>query len=127
MKNDYLVIGVLLKESFNKEYTTKEYLFKSYDPVEIDDIVVVDTQFGLAIGIVNNIYNDDSINAKKQVVCRCDMTKFKERLYLEEQRKEIKRKIEKKAKSLQKLAIYETLAKEDDEMAELLKLYKGLS
>ncbi|RGD73842.1 hypothetical protein [Anaerofustis stercorihominis] len=121
-----LIARVKLKESFCEDFTEKIYDFKCYDEnVDIDDLVLVDTQYGVAVGKVVNFRLDGS-NAKKEVICKCDTTDFNFRKNKREELKTLKEKMDMKVKNLQELAVYEMLSKEDKELSDLLDKYKEI-
>ena len=81
---NFSIVGVRLKNSFDTEYKTKEYHYKSYDELKVEDLVVVETPYGFTVGLVSSL-NADISNRRltaedlKEVVCRCDLSEYKAR------------------------------------------------
>lgn len=104
----------------------KHYEFKCGDEtVNLGDYVVVDTSVGIGVAKVVG-FKEVSKLATRWVIQKVDMTKHEERLEREKKMKEVKAKMEARRKKLQEREIYILLAKEDDEMANLLKEYEEL-
>jgi hypothetical protein len=99
----------------------KNYHFKNdIEDLKKGDTVVVDTINGMAVGLVVG-FEDASVKAEKWVVQKVDLEKHLERIERENKIKELKRKMEKRRKELEDIQLYVMLAKEDQEMAEMVK------
>ena len=105
----------------------KAYVFKCYDDVAIDDLVIVDTVNGFLVGKVLGI--SETIPTGKvlnEVVGVIDPTPFIERKKKAERLNELKKTMDKKVKTLQSLTMYETLAEKDPELKTMLDEYRSL-
>ena len=118
------VIGVNL--NFNDlNRTQKPYAFNCYSEVKEGDYVVVDTKNGFLLGLV---VDEDMCSDKvtKDVVDVVDMSDFNARKAKYERMVELKNKMDAKVKELQNIAIYEALAKNDPDLANMLAELKEL-
>lgn len=118
-----ILVGVKFKDN------PKQYTFKCYDAVKIGDLVVVDTQFGYNVATVTEtepVTKSFPVGELKEVVNVVDMEPFLERKARAEKLKDLKKKMDKKVKDLQSLAIYEMLAEKDPELKEMLEEFKTL-
>lgn len=119
-----IIIGAKFKSN------EKQYNFKCYDAVKVGDVVVVDTQYGFNVATVTEIEPTTKnlpLGELKEVVAVVDTTAFNERREKAERTKELKKKMDKKVKELQNIAIYEMLAEKDPELREMLEELKSLS
>lgn len=102
--------------------------------LKVGDTVVVDTKFGYAIATVSKLEADDNVVATKMVVCKIDTKAFEEKRdehirKVEEDRARAKRKEEllKEMKEVYaskcELSQFKKMAKNNKEMANLLKEY----
>lgn len=128
-----LLVNVKFSNRFNEfsgSGTGKEYIFVSHDEVEVDDHVVVDTQYGLALGTVSSIAErlprGMNIGNLKEVVVKVDLSAFNARKMKQEKLAELKAAMDKKVKELQHQAIYEMLAEKNPSLKQMLDEYKQL-
>lgn len=107
-----------------------------YEPdIKTDDICVVATPGnGYEIGYATLVTSPEAAEAKGrlasikgEIVCKIDDTAYKARVEQRKQERELKAKMAERAKKLQDIVLYETLAKSDPEMQQLLDQYKTLN
>lgn len=82
------------------------------------------------VGYVTLVIPPEAVEAKDltgEVICKVDDTAYKARVEQRKQEKELKAKMAERAKKLQDIVLYETLAKSDPEMQQLLDQYKTLN
>ena len=65
-------------------------------------------------------------NVTKEIVCKVDFSKFERRKETRAKRAELKKKLDNAVKENQDMFLYETLAKANPSVAELLEQYKAL-
>lgn len=82
--------------------------------------------FGLAI-VVEVIDRNDFEIPSREVVTIVDTRDYDERMATRKKATELLTTMQERAKKLQDIALYQMLAENDPEMAELLKEYKGLT
>lgn len=104
----------------------REYHFISYIDVRPGDMVVVDTRNGFALATVSSDYVPESIKATREVVALVDMHEYNERRARESRVAELREKMDAKVHKLQEFAVYEMLAKQDQELASMLDELKRL-
>lgn len=115
-------IKVVFKESCVNKFTSKKYSYKTDFDVQINDLVIVDTQFGFALAkvveadlLIEEInYNVDEL---KTVVCICDTSAFYDKQKKHRHEKLLFQKLEMKIKEA-------TKQKALDEITEKLELCK---
>lgn len=96
------------------------------ETVKIDDVCMVKSKsHGFGIAKVTVFVEDNDEPLTREIVARIDMSAYNDRVAQRKRRSELKQKMEERAAKLQEIALYELLAKEDTEMADLLKAYKG--
>lgn len=122
------VVSVKFKSNGSTVYNSREYYYKTFFDVEAGDQVVVDTStVGLNIAMIYNPEVTDPTlqkKATKYLVQPIDMEKYKEVIEKEKELCNLKKAMDARVKSLQETAMYEMLAKEDEELADLLITYK---
>lgn len=132
MKKDYKIINAVFNISTNGAFanTNKEYCFLCFDDAKERDIAVVETQYGLQlvtiVGFTSRIPANIPKGNMKEVVAIVDMDAFVARKEKEHKLKDLKARMKKRVQQLQEDAVYEMMAKEDDELSAMLKEYKEL-
>jgi len=118
-----MLVNVMFKGNNTK------YCFECFDKVELGQYVVVDTKYGFALGVINDIDVTTTINASKlkEVVSVVDTKAYEERKSKREQIQKLKKRMDSRVKELQDIAVYTMLAKEDSELEKLLSEYQQLS
>lgn len=110
--------------------TTKEYAFALYDEkVNVDDLVLCDTQYGYAVARVVHIIppeNYEGVNITKEVICKVDFNDFEKRKEAKCRVKKLKSLMDKKIKELLDIALIELMAEKNTELKTMLDEYKGL-
>lgn len=113
----------------NDFYEGRTYIFKSDLELEKGDYVVALTKFGYQIAVVFEKNNVEASEIYAQGIAKI-ITKLEGNYYLEiEKQKQIKaieKILNEKAKSISKLMQFETMAKYDSSVKELLEEYKNL-
>ncbi|WP_353856765.1 hypothetical protein [Bacillus sp. Bos-x628] len=113
----------------NNDYG-KEYAFRNdIEDLAVDDKVVLDTQYGFAVGTVMDIQDEEPkhVNVNKFVVQKIDISQHESRLEHFALVEKVKAKMEKRRKELEEINIFAILAKEDEEMKTLLDQYNELN
>jgi len=100
--------------------------FNAYDEYHCGDFVVVETAGGLYVGEVVRTDVSDDIITGYEVIDRVDTTGWRTRQKARNQRAEIKKTIEAKIASRKDEALYKLMAKDDPEIAAMLKQYLAL-
>ncbi len=111
------------------EVHTKEYFYRNDtgETLYIDDIVVTSCRTGFQVCIVTSrdvIRPKEVENALSPVVAKVDVSGYAEIVSKREELTRMRRELEDRKKQLERGAIYEMLAKEDADFAEMLRLYK---
>lgn len=121
------IIWVKMCNTYTGQYSGKDYGFKAVDDkYEAGDFVVVDAANLLQVAKVTKV--DDwtpESKATKYVVGKVEVAEHMERVKNDKKVAELKKKIEKRAKELQTIQMYELLAASDSEMRALLDEYKA--
>jgi len=107
--------------------TSKHYHFITDLDLHEGDTVVCDTAVGITVAAVIRIEEEVSSLATKWIIDKVDIDTHKRRMELEAKKKDIKAKMEKRRKKLEDIAVFAILAKEDPDMAELLKEYQEIN
>lgn len=113
----------------NYYFNGKTYNFNSYEDLQENDIVLVDTANGAKLATVVYIVDKDSIEATKatkDVICKIDVKPFIERKQNEQKKKELKKKIDKRVKELELENFYKKLANDFPEIKDLVDEYQSL-
>lgn len=107
-----------------------EYAFACYEQeIEKGQIVACDTAKGISLAQVVAVYSKEDYNASavtKEIINIVQCEQFLQRKSVRAKKNELKEKMDKRVKELQNIAIYETLAKEDEELATLLNEFKSI-
>ena len=117
---------VELSDNRGKNGTFKFANFEA--DLQEDDICVVMTEFEvLRVGrVVEIIPHDELTEHFREVVAKVYTDAYDTRVELRAKAAELKAKMEARAKQLQDIALYQMLAKDDPDMADLLNEYQGL-
>lgn len=111
---------------------SRSVLCALYDPYVVDDNVVVFTSNkGFSVGtIVEITCNNDAMQSQvpsgNEVVCKVDFTPYTQRKESRKRRAELKRKMDKKLREMQSMAVYEMFAEKDPTLKAMLDEFKGL-
>ncbi len=127
MDENYVTAEVAFLNGTNID---KTYRYALYDSsIQPEDIVVVQTgHHGLAVARIVSVAGEPNgpVSHGREVICRVDMSAYKERKARAAQLVELKARMDSKVKQLQKAAVYEMLAEKDPELAAMLQTYKEL-
>ena len=91
-----------------------------------DMCVVMSAQHGMGVAKVEEIVWENDIPLSREIVCTIDTTAYDYRVETRKKAAELKQKMQERAKKLQDIVLYQTLAKEDPEMAQLLADFTSL-
>lgn len=116
------------------EFLDEKVLFRTYDYANFDpelkegDLCVVATaHHSLALANVVSIKVSTGQALEREIVAKVDTADYGHRVEIRQKAAELKAKMQERAKALQDLVLYQTLAKEDPEMAQLLQDFKDLN
>lgn len=126
LTGNFKIARVQFLDGYNKD---KIYNFALFDNDVVEgDWVLCDTQSGYNVAKVVGIEDVESVSvaATKEVVCKVDFSKFEHRKEVRKQKVELKAKLDKAIRENQDLVLYETVAKSNTQVAELLAKYKAL-
>ena len=126
LTEDFRVANVKFLDGYNGDKLYRFALFD--DDVTEGDCVVCDTQNGYCVAEVVSIISADSYgkNVTKEIVSKIDFSEFKRRKEIRTKKAELKKKLDKAVKENQDIYLYETVAKSNSVVAELLEQYKAL-
>ena len=111
----------------NTAFRTIEYA--NYEPdLAVGDLVVVKSaHHGMGLAEVIEIKDHASNELYREIVAKVDTAPYNQRVAVREEAAELKAKMQERAKQLQDIVLYQTLAKEDPEMAKLLGDFMALN
>lgn len=127
---DKFIITVNMKNDTKEGYAKKEHVFVSRSPYRKGQEIVVDTKHGYKVAKVVNC--DCMTNGYEgavptnEVVGEINDSDFVMRKEREKKQQELKDRMNARLEQLKEMAAYEMMAKEDAEMAALLKEYEKL-
>ena len=107
---------------------TSRYDYANFDPeLKAGDLcVVMSANHGMGLAKVVEIIDQNDIETPREIVAKVNADAYYERVNVRSKAAELKAKMQERAKKLQDIALFQMLAKEDSEMAEMLKAYQGL-
>jgi hypothetical protein len=126
LTGNFKIARVQFLYGYNKD---KIYNFALFDNDIVEgDFVLCDTQNGYHVAKVVGIEDVESsgVAVTKEIVCKVDFSKFERRKEVRKQKVELKTKLDKAIRENQDLILYETVAKSNAQVAELLAQYKAL-
>jgi hypothetical protein len=128
------VVQVRFRDTFRTEYDSIIYRYLyDIEGLEIGDLVAVMTKFGVSVGLVVGFSDSIPSTGLSRVIQKIDMDDFVVRL--EKAAEEIERKTKKDAlkkamrareKEILDMRVFENLAAEDKDFAEIYAQYKAL-
>lgn len=106
-----------------------EHSIANFDAaLQIDDVCVVDDFDGeMRLARVIDILPCNDLDVHHEVIARIDTAAYDARVATRKKAAELKAKMEERAKQLQDIALYQMLAKDDPDMAALVKEYQDIS
>lgn len=117
-----------LKVKFIDDGNVSRHVYANFDmSVEVGDLVVVKpAHHDVALARVEEIMPDNTYETTREVIAKVDTTYYKQRVEAREKIAKVKAQMQERAKKLQDIALYQMLAKDDPEMAQLLADYQSL-
>lgn len=107
-----------------------EYSFALFDEdIAEGDYVLCDTQYGYMAAVVKEILFQDEYSGSsvtREIICRLDFKAYETRKEARKKKSELKKKMDKLVKENQEAVLYQALADQNPEMAEMLKEYQSL-
>lgn len=108
-------------------YSEKEYSFIALEPLNPDDLVVVNTQNGWGLAQVVQVFDTDyDPRATEYVIQKVDTSAYEMQMRIDRRAAELKEKMERKLQEINSMALYAKLAEENEEMRRLYEEYKKL-
>ena len=113
---------------FADERCDRRYQYANFDPsIRTGDLcVVMSANHGMGIAKVVEILPRNDLELEREIVAKVDTGAYDARVNQRKVAAELKTKMQERAKKLQDIALFQMLAKDDPEMAELLKLYQNV-
>lgn len=114
--------------------TTKTYHFALYNrEVNVGDLALVKSNngyYGSNFGVVKVIGIDAAAEfagtaPTAEIICKVNMDDYTKRVEMRKEREALKKKMDKLVKDSQELVVYQTIAAQNPEMAELLAAYSN--
>lgn len=121
----YVAVVRFLHPAPGVGHINKDYDFLCNVRVAENDIVVVDTTYGLQLARIVGV-KKTSTAATKWLVQKIDMAEHQQRIEAEMKRAELEKSMQARAKELTKVQQYEILAEKDPIMARMVSEYKSL-
>ena len=117
-----------IKVKFIDDGNVSRHVYANFDTdVNVGDLVVVKpAHHDVALARVEEILPDNTYETTREVIAKVDTTYYKERVEAREKIAKVKAQMQERAKKLQDIALYQMLAKDDPEMAQLLADYHSL-
>lgn len=108
--------------------STKTYEYANYEyDLGVGDLCVVKTaHHGLALARVHEIVDRNDLETPREIVAKVYTGDYDTRVEIRSKATELKAQMQARAKQLQDIALYQMLAKDDPEMAQMLSDYQGL-
>ena len=118
----------VVRVKFKPEGKPGNELYANFEPdLQVGDLVVVKPLLiDATVAIVEEIITGDNFTVQREVVAKVDTTAYENRVRIRNQAAELKTKMEERAKQLQDVVLYKTLAESDPAMKELLNEYLAL-
>ena len=107
-----------------------EVEYACYDKsVEVEDLVVCRTaHHGITVGVVVGMFSkNEDRPIYREIIDKVNTADWKGRIETRRQRAELIKQMQRRADELKEISLFETLAKADPKMAELLREYNGMT
>ncbi len=116
-------VKVQFKDAYANKFGDKEYTFGTYKKLEVEDIVVVDTVNGVALGKISDIdvAPPDGVGTFRLVICKVNLDEHLEFVRKEAKIEEIKKKLETRFEESSRMETYKRLSENDPVMKSLLE------
>lgn len=120
-----------VKIQFAGDQTPSRYVYANFIAgLAVGDVCVVkypgDNRGGMGVATVVEVLDGNDYETDREIVVRVDMCEYNDRVATRAKAAELKAKMQERAKKLQDIIIYQTLAKDDPEMMALLSEYQSL-
>ena len=125
--SNYLNVAVVQFLHNDKAFATYEYANYETGLSAGDLVVVMSAHHGMGLAEVVEIKDHTDNELYREIVSRVDTFDFDNRVAQRKMAAELKAKMQERAKQLQDIVLYQTLAKEDPEMAKMLQDYMALN
>lgn len=130
MKEKFVAVAFNVSKNGAFVNTGKPYYFKAYEILNVDDVVVVDTQYGYQLATVieaePEVSSSGAKKITKSVVCRVDFTAFNDRMEKVEKARRIKELMDARIEKLKENTFYEMMTEKDPELKAMLNEYNAL-
>lgn len=115
-----------VKIQFINDSSPCNCVYANFDPdIQPGNLCVVKpAHHDMTLARVVEILDDKPIELQREIVAKVWMEDYDNRVAMRAKAAEIKAKMEARAKQLQDIALYQMLAKEDSEMAQMLEEYQ---
>lgn len=124
--NNYVNVAVIQFLKDSTPFRTYEYANYTADLAVGDLCVVMSAHHGMGLAEVVEIKDHASEDLYREIVTKVDTSGYDLRVERRKQAAELKAKMQERAKQLQDIVLYQTLAKEDPEMAAMLQEFMSL-
>lgn len=118
------LVNVKFFSKVDEEYSDG-YIFQDKIGVKVDDVVLVDTQYGVSLAYVTEVDVKTVLNITKEIIEIIEC-KYYETIKREKRAKELKKEMKSKIKKLDELEMFEYYAERDGEFAKIFKEYNEL-
>lgn len=117
-----------VKIKFAGDHDTSRYIYANFEPgLEVNDTCVVKVpNQPMEVATVVEILDGNDYETDREIVARVDRFEYDNRVATRAKAAELKAKMNERAKQLQDIIIYQTLAKDDPDMMALLTEYQDL-
>lgn len=108
--------------------SSRTYTYANYvADLQVGDLcVVMSAQHGMGVARVVDIVQENDTPLAREIVCKIDTADYDARVERRKKAAELKAKMQERARQLQDIVLYQTLAKDDPEMAQLLSDFTNL-
>lgn len=124
---NYLNVAVVQFLKDDVAFRTFDYANYVPDLAVGDICVVMSKSHGMGIAEVVEIKDRAECDLYREIVTKVDTSDYDLRVLRRIQAADLKTKMQERAKQLQDIVLYQTLAKEDPDMAQMLKDYLSLN
>lgn len=121
-------VNVAEVQFLDEKVPFRTYEYANYDPdIKVGDLcVVASAHHGMGLAEVVELKATPREDLYREIVCKVDTAAFDARVETRAKAAELKEKMQERAKQLQDIVLFQTLAKEDPEMQAMLEAFKAL-
>ena len=119
--------GIALNSYDQPTGNAEGYWFKAYEPLVPGDMVVVEVRDTFTLATVLDVAPMPvgfTGQVTKAVLSKINTNAYTHGKQMDEQRKELKKRMDERVKALQEDAVYEMLAEKDPELKSMLEAYR---